>query len=128
MLLQIFSRKALYQRPRGFASRRGDINIEDEKEMSMISSHSKEYATITDKDSPQKLAGVSEKTRTKRTYAIDKQETLPLKKSSEESSKGVESNMEPVLEEMKIDDVEIDKVCVLGNKHIYLYLKILIFS
>lgn len=82
LLCLIFSRKSLFQRPRGFASRRGDIiNIEDEKEVSMISSHSKEYATITDKDSPQKLASVSEKTKTKRTYAIDKQETLPLKKS-----------------------------------------------
>ena len=36
--------------------------------------------------------------------------------ASQEDSKHVESNMEPNLEEMKIDDVEIDKVCNFGLK------------
>ena len=43
-------------------------------------------------------------------------ETLPLKASFEDTSHAVESNIEPALEEMKIDDVEIDKVCNLKRK------------
>ena len=52
-------------------------------------------------------------------------ETLPLKASFEDTSHEVESNMEPALEEMKIDDVEIDKVCNLESKIHVITLKLL---
>ena len=90
------SRKSLHPRPRrGLSSRSGGnvdlilfgnyerkTNIESIGTQSIaISTHSKEYATLSDTE-PLKKAKVIEKaskTKTDRSYALDKEETVPLK-------------------------------------------------